>query len=504
MAVALPGRRAKAYPTNWRRALSQPAALAGAALVAGAGAGLAVSAAGPVLPLATIVGVTIVLAILRDARAGLFAAVAVICLLPYATLPVRVGLTLTLLEATTLLTVGVLALRMAYDRTETVVPTPLYVPLGLFVAWTVIVFLAGAGRNTTVTTAHDYFKLLLSVGTVALVLQLLRSAREVGTLATALVAGGGVAGVVALVLHRLPVGTTVNLLARLRPVGYPTDRLVRYIEDNPELARRATGTGVDPNSFAGFLMLALVLAVGQAAARTPLVPRPVALVAVPPVALALLYTQSRAAVLGAAAGVLVLALVRYRRLLPVLVAGAVAAPLLGVGEGFVARFVEGFRGEDAATRLRFREFGNAAALIQEYPVFGVGFGDAPRIDLQTGVSSVYLTVASRMGLVGFALFALLVGVMLWRLLGAAVAARRARGERDGRDAASELLLAVAAALVAACLTATLDHYFFNLGFPHMAALFWLLAGMGEVLRRVEGGEAQRHKDTKAQRNVTGQ
>ena len=311
-------------------------------------------------------------------------------------------------------------------------------------------------------------------------MQLLRSAREVGLLASALVAGGGVAGVVALVLQRLPVGTTVNLLVRLRVVGYPTDRLVRYIEDNPELARRATGTGVDPNSFAGFLMLALVLATGQAVARRPLVPRPVALVALPPVAFALLLTQSRAAVLGAAVGVLVLAAVRYRRLLLLLAAGTVVALLSGRGGGFAGRLVEGLRGEDAATRLRFREFDNALTLIREYPVFGVGFGDAPRIDLQTGVSSVYLTVASRTGLVGAALFLALLGVLLWRLVGAAVRDRTTEGEGG---ATAELLLAVAAALVAACVTATLDHYFFNLGFPHMVALFWLLAGMGDVLRR---------------------
>lgn len=480
MTLVLPGRQAEASPTNWRRILSPPAALAGAAVAVGVVTGLAVAAVGPVLPLAVIVAGAGVLAILRDARAGLFAAVAIICLLPYATIPVRVGVTLTLLEAVTLLTLGVLVLRMAFDRGETVVWTPLYMPLGLFVAATAVAFLAGAGRNTTVTTAHDYFKLLLGVGLVALTLQLLRSAREVGVLVAALIAGGGIAATVALVLQRLPVGTTANLLVRLRVVGYPTDRLVRYIEDNPDLARRATGTGVDPNSFAGFLMLALVLAVGQAVAKTPLVPRPVALGAVPPVALALLLTQSRAAALGAAAGVLLLATMRYRRLLPVLVAGAVAAPLLGIGGGFIGRLLDGFRGEDAATRLRFREFGNALALIRAYPVFGVGFGDAPRIDLQTGVSSVYLTVASRTGVIGVALFVTLLGVLLWRLL--RVAVRRRAGD-GGRDAAGELLLAVAAALVAACATMGLDHYFFNLGFPHMVALFWLLAGMGEVLRR---------------------
>jgi len=38
--------------------------------------------------------------------------------------------------------------------------------------------------------------------------------------------------------------------------------------------------------------------------------------------------------------------------------------------------------------------------------------------------------------------------------------------------------------VAVCVAATLDHYFFNLGFPPMAAIFWTFAGLGEVALRL--------------------
>ena len=124
----------------------------------------------------------------------------------------------------------------------------------------------------------------------------------------------------------------------------------------------------------------------------------------PPAGLALLMTQSRAALYGAALGVLVLALARYRWLLGPLALMAVGVLTVGRGSGIVTRFLAGLHGQDAATQLRFREFENALQLIRDYPVFGVGFGDAPRIDLQTGVSSVYLTVAERSGLIGLALF----------------------------------------------------------------------------------------------------
>ncbi len=462
---------------HWRRWLHTPATLAGGAVVAGLMGGALAIKVGVVLPLALLVGVIGGVAILLDARVGLYAAVAVIALLPYATLPVKVGLTFTLLEAAILLTIAVWALRLGFDRDELIVTTPAFPPLGFFVTATVVAFLVGAGRNTTTQTAHDYLKLLLGVGMLVLVVNLLRERRDVARFATAIVAGGVVAGALAIILQRLPVALTTRLLTRLSVVGYPTSRVVRYIEDNPALARRATGTGVDPNAFAGFMMLVLVLAVGQAMASRPLVPRKLSIATIPLTGLALLLTQSRAAWLGAAVGVAMLALLRYRRLVAPLVALAIAAAAFGVGAGYLARLTGGLRGQDAATRLRYREFANALQLIRDYPVFGVGFGDAPRIDLQTGVSSVYLTVAERAGLIGLALFLVVLVSLVVRLVRGALRA-------PAYEPCGELTLAIVAAIVAACVAATLDHYFFNLGFPHMAAIVWTFAGLGEVALRL--------------------
>jgi len=462
---------------QWRQWLRAPGVLAGAAVLAGLLGGALAIKVGIVLPLAFLLAVIGGIAILLDARVGLYAAVAVIALLPYATLPVKVGLTFTLLEAATLLTFAVWVLRLGFDRSELILTTPVFLPLGFFVMATLVAFLLGAGRNTTTQTAHDYLKLLLGVGMIVLVINLLRERRDVGRFTTAIVAGGAVAGALAIILQRLPVALTTRLLTRLSVIGYPTSRVVRYLEDNPALARRATGTGVDPNAFAGFLMLVLVLAVGQAVASRPLVARKLSIATILIVGLALLLTESRAAWLGAAVGVVILALLRYRRLIVPLIALGVAAAAFGVGAGYLSRLTGGLRGQDAATQLRYREYANALQLIREYPVFGVGFGDAPRIDLQTGVSSVYLTVAERAGLIGLAFFLVVLVSLVARLIRGAL--RAAHDEPFG-----ELTLAIAAALVAACVAATLDHYFFNLGFPHMAALFWTFAGLGEVTLRL--------------------
>ncbi|MCA1669038.1 MAG: O-antigen ligase family protein [Thermomicrobia bacterium] len=465
-----------AMNAQWRRWLWSPGLLAGGAIAAGSLGGALAITVGPVLPLAFLIAILGVVAILLDARVGLYAAVAVIALLPYATLPVKVVLTFTLLEAVILLTIAVWILRLGFDRSELIITTPVFLPLGFFITATLVAFLVGAGRNTTTQTAHDYLKLLLAVGMIVLVVNLLRERRDVAWFTTALVAGGAIAGVIAIVLQRLPVALTTRLLVRLSVVGYPTSRVVRYIEDNPALARRATGTGVDPNAFAGFLMLVLVLAVGQVVASRPLVARKLAVVTVPVTGLALLLTQSRAAWLGAAVGIGMLAALRYRGLIVPLIVLGIAAAVFGVGAGYLARLTGGLRGQDAATHLRYREYANALQLIRDYPVLGVGFGDAPRIDLQTGVSSVYLTIAERAGLIGLALFLIALVSLLARLIRGAL--RAAADEPCG-----ELTLAVAASLVAASMAATLDHYFFNLGFPHMAALFWTFAGLGEVALR---------------------
>ena len=462
---------------QWRQWLSVSGVLAGAAVLAGLLGGALAIGVGLVLPLAFLVAVIGGAAILLDARVGLYAAVAVIALLPYATLPVKVGLTFTLLEAAILLTIAVWALRLGFDRSELILTTPVFLPLGFFITATLIAFLLGAGRNTTTQTAHDYLKLLLGVSMIVLVVNLLRERRDVARFTTAIVAGGAIAGALAIILQQLPVALTTRLLTRLSVVGYPTSRVVRYIEDNPALTRRATGTGVDPNAFAGFLMLVLVLAVGQAVAVRPLVARKLSIVTVPIVGLALLLTESRAAWLGAAVGVGMLAVLRYRRLIVPLVALGVAAAAFGVGAGYLSRLTGGLRGQDAATQLRYREFANALQLIRDYPVLGVGFGDAPRIDLQTGVSSVYLTIAERAGLIGLALFLVVLVSLMARLIRGALQAAY-------DDPFGELTLAIAAAVVAASVAATLDHYFFNLGFPHMAALFWTFAGLGEVALRL--------------------
>lgn len=458
-----------------RRRLSSLLAASGARLwpvlataVLATAAGVVAATLGPPAALALALALPAAVGVLLDARAGLLLATAIIALLPYAVLPVRLGpVTPSLLTLAALATLGVWGLRLLLRPEERLRQTPLDLPGLLLLAASLFAFVIGMDRGYTAQTAHDFAKMIAGMLLALVAINTLRAggaALLVGTVVAAATAAAGLG----LALYAAGAAVTESLLLRLQPLGYPTVRVVRWIEDDPTKAMRLTSTSVDPNSFGGLLMVALVLAAAQALARRRLVPRWLTLPALPVLGLALLLTQSRGAWVGAAAGLIWLAVVRYRRLLPLLAAGAVLVLVTGAGREFVLRLVQGLRLEDPATRLRLTEYANALAIIREFPLFGVGFGQAPSIDLQTGVSSIYLTIASRMGLLGLAAFGWAVGAVLlatWR----AARARWATAE-------GELLVTLLAALGSALAAGVLDHYFFNIEFSHMVALFWLLAG----------------------------
>jgi O-antigen ligase len=115
------------------------------------------------------------------------------------------------------------------------------------------------------------------------------------------------------------------------------------------------------------------------------------------------------------------------------------------------------------------EYRNALAIIREHPIFGVGFGAAPSIDQQTGVSNIYLSIAERAGLVGLGIFLVAITAIGLRGFGSW------RAHRD--QARGDLQLATLAGLATALVVGLFDHYFFNITFPHMAALFWILCGL---------------------------
>ena len=463
-------------------ALRQVAIIA-LALVVGVGGGLAVAMGNPLVPFVALVGLVALPWLVTRPLADLVLVVLTVTLLPFATLPVRLAvLTPTLLEVGLLLLYAAWLLRALLDPNRGVARTPADPWVVLFLACTLFAFLLGLARDSSTDVIHNYFKLVLAVGVFFAAGSVLRDSHAIGVALRALMLSGAASALLGIALWRLPDDLATSLLTRLSVVGYPTERVIRYVEDQPALGERAVGTQVDPNSFAGVLVIVIAVTGVALLARKPLLPRWLLGGMLLADVGALVLTQSRTALLGAIAAGVFVGTLRYRRLWAWSLAGAVLIAVLGVGSGYFGRLAAGLRFEDQANLMRLAEYANALDIIGRYPAFGVGFGTAGELDLTTGVSSVYLTVAERAGLIGLATFLITLFVILLNVVPAILASRRrapppASSESDEWSLLDTALLGCTAALVGALVVGVADHYYFNIEFPHAVALFWLVAGV---------------------------
>ncbi len=451
-----------------------PAFAAALALAIGGTIGGA-AAFGPIYIVAGLLALAAGYAMLVSTMAGLITVFAIVTLLPFGTLPFKAIITPNFLTLALVALSGVWVLRLlARPDAYEIRLSPLGLPLLAFLGLTLFSLILGARGLPDTRTLHNYAKFVLGVLLFFSVINCVRTRAEARLMLRGLILSGGLAAFVALGLYVLNDNLAEQLLVSLGRIGYPTGgRILRYVEDDPNGLERAIGFGVDPNSFGGMLALVSVLAAAQLVAQRPLLPRWLLGSVVGALVLTLLLTFSRAALFGLIFGTAYMATVRYRKLWWVMIgAGLVGAVLLfglGIADDFTARVVEGVQFQDQAQQMRLAEFRNAFAIIERYPVFGIGFGQAPDIDLTAGVSSIYLAIAQRMGLVGFVAYLGLIAAWFVMTL-------RALPKLD--EERVSWLLGCQAGVVAALAVGLADHYFFNIEFSHMVALFWGTIGLG--------------------------
>jgi O-antigen ligase len=130
--------------------------------------------------------------------------------------------------------------------------------------------------------------------------------------------------------------------------------------------------------------------------------------------------------------------------------------------------------------MRFGEYKDALLLISRHPWIGVGFVGTPEGSLYIGVSNVYLLIAEEMGLIGLAAFLLIVGLFFYQ-------AWRAWSQVRQHTGLEAILLGLTGALAGILVAGILDHYFFNLSFPHSVSVFWLYLGLAMVTIRLGTG-----------------
>ena len=459
----------------WVRAL----AILGLCLAAGIPAGGIIGLLGSLFGSAVLIALAVGYLMLRSLLVGLVVLIGIICLLPFAALPIDIGFSPTLLDLVLLVLFFVLVSRVVTRRDGEFIASSPTLGILIFLALAVVSFIVGLSHAPlTASTARHFGEILLSVLTFLVVINAVRTVEKLRVLVLALIVAGAVAAFVGVVLYFLPRDLAVRLLSLLRVVRYPTGLdILRYVEDNPDLPLRATSTSIDPNVLGGMLIFVAAIAAAQVLASKPVLPRKWLVPMLAMMALCMILTFSRGSFAGLGVGLLLMGLLRYRRMLWLGLAALVLMLIVPPAQVYVQHFIEGLRGEDLATQMRLGEYGDALILISRHPWFGVGFAGTPDIDTYLGVSSVYLLIAEEMGILGLLAF---VGA----LVGFLANFFSVRGHCTRDSELEPMLYGLCSAVAGAMAGGLLDHYLFNLNFPHAAALLWLVVGLGTVSIRL--------------------
>lgn len=403
------------------------------------------------------------------------ALVGTITLLPFATLPLKIGLSPTFLDVLCL----ALLVRWLGRRVNPEAPAAPRTPIGalvwIWLAIAVVAFLAASGRTPlTPDTMHYFVKVVLSTLVFFFVVDAVRTPGQLQRLYMTICLGGATAAAIGVVLYLIHPSTATRLLNLLGVLHYPTGSgILRYRVDFNH-AERAISTSVDPNVLGGLLMLVIVLTLAQLAARRPFMSRRLSVALLIPLFPCLLMTYSRSSWVGLFCAFVFLGVWRYRRLL---IVGVILLALflqVPVSHRFSRQLISGLQAKDQAAAMRLGEAHDALRLIETYPALGVGFGGSPDLNLYVGVSNIYLLMAEEVGVGGLAVFLLtLLIFFVWLLLSL---------PRIHDPPTADITFGVIAAGVAAFSAAMLDRYFFS--FQSDIALMWLLVGLGAAAARV--------------------
>ena len=446
-------------------------------MLIGIAVGLAAFLVNPLYLIAGAIALPIGLWFVRSVPRAVLALVLVIGLLPRFASPARLGgFTPTLLD---LALIGLLLVWFIKGRSVQNRPTlpltriAISVPLICLVVVALTTFIVGLPNGAlTPLVIRRFAEMVLSLLMVWVLAAVLRGQAEQDRFVRLILLVGGVSACIGIALYITPDELAMRLLSALRPFGYPDGPgVLRFIRDDPALSQRATGLWIDPNAFGGYLLITGAISLPQLFARKPVLRRFWAVVCFGLIALTLVLTVSRGAMLGLALAGFAMGVLRYRKLLPLGILVLLLMLVLPQTRALISHFAEGFAGQDLATQMRFGEYKDALKLIERYPLLGVGFIDAPDTDLYIGVSSMYLLIAQQMGILGALAFAAVIVTLF------ASAARAWPHVRED-DARAAIFLGAHAAIAGALFSGIFDHYFFNIDFHVSVMLFWSAVALG--------------------------
>lgn len=366
---------------------------------------------------------------------------------------------------------------------------------GPLLAYGAVVVFATVSSVTVRGSLPDLAVQLAALAFVAAMLAVTDSAAVVGRFAAAAVAGLGIQSLIGLYQYA---------------AGVPIEKAWVDLTHQPGLAVRVTGSFGNPNVFAEYLVLLLPLALGLLlCARSRLV-RLGWLAACGLGAGALVLTFSRGGWVGLAAGVLGFAVIRDRRLLMLLLIGALVVAALPGGQSLIDRRLQSIiRPVDSSSAYRIVVWRETLGMIEDFWPSGVGLGHRaymlmyPRYMLDRTKRpfhshSTYLQILAETGLPG--LIALL--WVMWRVVrtgfaslrklgvgraaggqlgagtGAGAAAAAGVGAGAGAGAGSQMLAPLIAGGLAALAGAAVHGVVEPLLYiPRITVTFWLVVGL---------------------------
>lgn len=438
----------------------------------GATLGLMIALLGPWLTIAAVVGLLVGLYVITDVNVALYGIIATLLLIPFGTFPIKIAITPTLLDLALAGFLLVYIFQWMTGRRRQFQITPIHGLIAVYIMWLILTFVLGL-RYAMPTSANirQFAETLLSIGMVFILSDLLRDPKMLRRLILVILLAVGAQAMVAIALYVAPDTLAENILVRLARIGYPNGGVIRYIEDNPALGERAIGTWVDPNALGGVLAIAAVAIAPQILAKKPVIPyRWLTLAIFGVTGFALFLSSSRASFLALGVGLTVIALVRYRRVIPLMILGGLIFLMLPQTQNYIDRIFQAFQGADLATQMRIGEWTDSLTLISRYPIFGVGFTGTPEIDIYTDVANMYLIMANQIGLTGVILFLITMMGVFW------YGVRAWQYAKDDPEFGS-IHLGYHAALLTALVNAVADLYFFRLDFQSSITWFWLIVAL---------------------------
>ena len=436
--------------------------------------------AGPVMTFAGLIAITVGLIALSNLDAALVVLLATVGLLPFGTLPFKIAITPSLIDVSLGMVIVVYLFQWMTGRRYQLQSTPVHIVIIIFILIMSGAFVRGlANAPLTPTILRRFVGLMGNLVLALIIVDIVRTKLTLRRMVATFMLIGAVAGAIGIVLWFLDEFTAEAILNRLGRIGYPVGGVIRVREDGVQVLReRAIGTWVDPNAYGGFLMMVGALTAPQLLSKKPVIPyRWVMMVLFTLIALALFLSDSRGSMLGLIVGVGFVSLLRYRKLIWVMIAIALISLFLPPTQEFINRLIAGFTGADLETQMRFGEYKDAFRLIGRYPTLGVGFSAPPDIDLYIGFASTYLTITANAGVIGLLAY-------LTTFTSVFGYGYRNRAAVAPDDDINDIWYGLMAGILGALFSSIFDHFYFNVEFQATALVVWLYVGLFLATTRI--------------------